>query len=88
MDGLIISDPGILEIARRIAPRIPVHLSTQAGVTNWRSARFWQERGCRRIILARELSLKEIREIHEKADVELEVFAVSYTHLDVYKRQV
>ncbi len=46
VDGLIISDPGILEIARRIAPpRIPVHLSTQAGVTNWRSARFWQERG-------------------------------------------
>ncbi|NLZ27333.1 MAG: U32 family peptidase, partial [Firmicutes bacterium] len=74
VDALIISDPGILQIAQRIAPQVPVHLSTQAGVTNRESARFWQERGCRRLILARELSLKEIREIRKKVDAELEVF--------------
>ena len=74
VDALIISDPGILQLAQRIAPQVPVHLSTQAGVTNRESARFWKERGCRRLILARELSLEEIREIRKKVDVELEVF--------------
>lgn len=72
--GLIISDPGILSVAREAAPNIPYHLSTQAGVTNWRSAAFWRDQGFKRIVPARELTLEEIRDIRDKADVELEVF--------------
>jgi len=74
VDGLIISDPGIYEIARQMAPHIPAHLSTQAGVTNWRSAYFWQQQGFKRIVPARELTLSEIKQIKDNTDVELEVF--------------
>lgn len=74
VDSLIISDPGLWALARELTPGIPVHLSTQAGVTNWRSALFWKNQGVKRINLARELSLNEIREIREKVPVELELF--------------
>lgn len=74
IDGLIISDPGIMAIACEETPNIPFHLSTQAGVTNWRSAAFWREQGFKRIVPARELTLQEIREITDKTDAELEVF--------------
>ncbi len=74
IDGLIISDPGLLTIAQDMAPEIPYHLSTQAGVTNWRSAAFWQKQGFRRIVTARELTLEEIKEIKDRTSVELEVF--------------
>ena len=74
VDGLIISDPGILCYARKIVPTLPVHLSTQANVTNHASASFWLNQGAGRLNLARELSLKEIREIREKVTGELEIF--------------
>lgn len=73
-DGLIVSDPGILSIARRVAPALPLHLSTQANVTNTASARFWAEQGVGRLNLARELGLEEIREMREATGIELEVF--------------
>lgn len=73
-DALIISDPGIVQIAKKIVPHIPVHLSTQANTTNWASARFWKDQGVKRICLARELSLQEIIEIREKTDMEIELF--------------
>lgn len=60
IDGLIIADPGILQRARQVAPDLPVHLSTQANVTNTESARFWHQHGVARLNLARELSLAEI----------------------------
>lgn len=63
MDGYIISDPGVLEIIKATIPEAHVHLSTQANTTNYRSAGFWAKRGVSRIILARELSLKEIRKL-------------------------
>ncbi len=63
VDGLIISDPGILSIAHTTVPDLPVHLSTQANVTNHASADFWLKHGAMRLNLARELSLKEIRQI-------------------------
>jgi U32 family peptidase len=73
--GLIISDPGIIRMAKKYAPRIPIHLSTQANATNVEAVKFWKEQGIKRIILARELSLKEIKEIREAVpDIELEVF--------------
>jgi U32 family peptidase len=74
VDALIISDPGVLILARRYAPRIPVHLSTQANTTNSLSIGFWQNQGVCRVNLARELSLREIEAIAEKAGIELEVF--------------
>jgi putative protease len=74
-DGLIISDPGILRLIKQVLPKIPIHLSTQANVTNKEAAKFWFEQGVKRIILARELSLKEIKEIKKAVpQLELEVF--------------
>lgn len=74
VDALIISDPGIFSISREVVPELPVHLSTQANTTNWASAEFWKRQGFERLVLARELSLEEIRQIHERVDVELETF--------------
>lgn len=74
VDAFIVSDPGVLVTAKQIAPNIPIHLSTQASNTNWLAARFWVEQGVARIILARELSMEEIREIRNKVAAELEVF--------------
>ncbi len=72
--GLIISDPGVLRLARKIAPEIPVHISTQANVTNLESLLFWQEQGANRVNLARELSLAEIKHIAKNSKIETEVF--------------
>lgn len=74
IDGLIISDPGVLRLASVYAPHIPVTISTQANVTNYESAAVFKELGASRIVLARELSLEEIREIKEKVAVEIEIF--------------
>ncbi|MDI6743387.1 MAG: U32 family peptidase [Smithella sp.] len=75
IDALIVSEPGMLEVARSFAPHLPLHLSTQANTTNIDAVRFWQKQGVRRIILARELNLKEIGEIAAAVpDMELEIF--------------
>jgi putative protease len=74
VDALIIADPGILRRARICVPEIPVHLSTQANVTNAESAIFWFEQGASRLNLARELSLEEITEVRGKVQGELEIF--------------
>jgi putative protease len=74
-DAVIVSDPGVLSIVREINPEMPIHISTQANVTNYLSARFWQQQGATRIISARELSLKELSFIHKKLpELELEAF--------------
>jgi U32 family peptidase len=73
-DAVIISDPGLFMMFRGKAPAIDIHISTQANVTNVESARFWERMGARRIILARELSVEEIREIAAGSDIELEAF--------------
>jgi putative protease len=65
-DAVIISDPGVIALAKKNLKGIDIHLSTQANCTNWQAAKFWQKQGIKRIILARELSLKEISEIHKK----------------------
>lgn len=74
VDGLIISDPGILAVARRTVPQLPIHLSTQANVTNLESVRFWVGQGVKRLNLARELSLAEITQIRQATEAELEIF--------------
>ncbi len=73
-DAILVADPGVFRTARKIVPELPVHISTQANTTNWQSALFWQEQGASRIVLARELSLSEIREIRQRVSLELECF--------------
>ncbi|MBF0201242.1 MAG: U32 family peptidase [Desulfamplus sp.] len=73
-DAVIIADPGIIILAQRIIPHIPIHLSTQANTTNINAVRFWQDQGISRINAARELSLSEIKEIVESTSIEIETF--------------
>lgn len=75
-DALIISDPGIFTIAKEICPEIDIHISTQANNTNYGTFLFWQKMGATRVVTARELSLKEIKEIRAKIpdDFEIETF--------------
>ena len=72
-DALIISDPGVFAIARRVCPEIDIHISTQANNTNYGTYRFWWELGARRVVSARELSLAEIREIRDRIPEEMEI---------------
>jgi len=76
VDAIILSDPGVLSLVKKIAPDMEIHLSTQANNINWMSANFWHKQGVKRIILARELSFNEIKEIREKTppSLELEIF--------------
>ena len=75
VDAVIISDPGIIVIAKEVLTRAEIHLSTQANATNKYSVKFWADMGCSRIVLARELSISEIKEIKEYiGDTELEAF--------------
>lgn len=75
IDAIILSDPGIFSIVKEVAPNIDIHISTQANNVNYKSALFWHNLGAKRIILARELSLKEIKEIREKTPKTLELEA-------------
>lgn len=73
-DGVLVSDMGVLRLARRVAPSLPVHISTQANTLNAEAVRFYGELGVKRVVLARELSLSEIAEIRAACETELEVF--------------
>ena len=74
-DGVLVSDAGVLRLARRVSPDLPVHISTQANTLNGEAVKFWQEAGAVRVVLAREVSLAEIAEIHAACpDMELEAF--------------
>jgi len=74
VDGLLVADLGVFMLAREVVPELPLHVSTQANNTNWRTVCAWQKLGAQRVVLARELSLAEIREIRAHTDVELEMF--------------
>ena len=75
-DALIISDPGVFQIAKEICPEIDVHISTQANNTNYRTYCFWHTLGARRVVSARELSIEEIKELRANIpdDLEIETF--------------
>lgn len=75
-DALIVADPGMFMLAKEICPEIDIHVSTQANNTNYMTYLFWYRLGAKRVVCARELSLKEIREIREKIpeDMEIESF--------------
>ena len=75
-DALIIADPAIFMIAKEVCPEIERHISTQANNTNYGTFKFWYEQGAKRVVTARELSLKEIKEIRENIpeDMDIETF--------------
>ena len=72
-DALIIADPAIFEMAKEICPEIERHISTQANNTNYGTYRFWGKQGAKRVVSARELSLREIKEIRERIPEEMEI---------------
>lgn len=76
VDAILVSDPGLIMVARDVVPELDIHLSTQANNVNYLTCIFWHKMGVKRIVLARELSLKEIKEIREKLPetCELEAF--------------
>lgn len=74
VNAVIVSDPGIFLTVREIAPHIPIHLSTQANTTNAKSVEFWHQQGMKRAVLARELTLGEIKEITSNSPIQTEVF--------------
>ena len=74
-DAVLISDPGVLEIIKEKLPKVEIHLSTQANATNWRAVKFWADQKITRVVLAREVTLDEIKEIKKNVpNVELEYF--------------
>lgn len=75
IDGIIASDPGIINLVKKYLPKVDIHLSTQANATNFEAVKFWRDLGVKRIILAREVTLQEIEEIGKKVKgIELEYF--------------
>ena len=73
-DAILVSDLGVFSIARETVPELPVHISTQANTVNYAATNAWARLGAERVVLAREASLAEIREIRRRSDVELEMF--------------
>lgn len=78
VDGAIISDEGVFRRARMVAPKLPIHISTQASATNSETILFWYDLGVKRIVLAREVGLDEIRAIRKKIPRELELEAFGH----------
>lgn len=76
VDAILVADPAIFAIAKEAAPKLEVHISTQANIVNWQAAKFWYDQGATRIVLARELSFNEIKGFKENLpeDCELEAF--------------
>lgn len=74
IDAVIVSDMALMEICSTEAPGLPIHLSTQASAANYETLNFWKDEGLERVVLAREVSMKEIKEMQEKVDVEIEAF--------------
>lgn len=75
VDAVLISDVGLVALCKEVAPSLTIHLSTQANTTNLLAVKFWQSMGVKRVVLARELGLEEIKQIHEAVpDMELEAF--------------
>lgn len=75
IDGAIISDTGLIYLAKSVSPNLKINLSTQANTLNYKTVEFWKNFGVNRVILARELSCEEISQIHQKVpDIEIETF--------------
>ncbi|MBM6823771.1 peptidase U32 family protein [Veillonella magna] len=74
VDAIIVADLGIFLLAKRVAPGLELHVSTQANTTNYLTTEFWKEQGATRVVVAREVSIKDIKTMRESADIEIEAF--------------
>lgn len=74
INAVIVSDPALIEICALEAPGLPIHLSTQASATNYETLEFWKNEGLERVVLAREVSMEEVRAIRAHTDIEIEAF--------------
>lgn len=75
VDAILVADPGIFQLARELVPNLPIHVSTQANTTNYMAVKFWQKAGATRVVMAREVSLQDVHEIHKNVPhIELEGF--------------
>ncbi|MBQ7515570.1 MAG: U32 family peptidase [Schwartzia sp.] len=74
VDAALVADLGVFSLAREEAPGLPLHVSTQANAVNWAAVEAWRRLGAARVVLAREMSLAEIREVRQRVPVELEMF--------------
>ena len=74
VDAIIVADLGIFLLAKRVAPGLELHVSTQANTTNYLTTEFWKEQGAARVVVAREVSIEDIKTMREKADIEIEAF--------------
>ncbi|WP_414052441.1 peptidase U32 family protein [Macrococcus animalis] len=72
--GIIVADPLIIETCKRVAPRLEIHLSTQQSLSNVKAVEYWKSEGLERVVLARETTAEEIKEMKEKIDIEIEAF--------------
>ncbi|MCO4782277.1 MAG: U32 family peptidase [Candidatus Cloacimonetes bacterium] len=74
IDAIIVTDPGVIDLAKEVAPKLELHLSTQANTLNYRACSFWKKQGVSRVILAREVSFKDIKKICAEDIVDIEIF--------------
>ncbi|WP_295255458.1 U32 family peptidase [Veillonella sp.] len=74
VDAIIVADLGIFLLAKRVAPNLECHVSTQANTTNYLTTEFWKEQGATRVVVAREVSIADIKTMKEAADIEIEAF--------------
>lgn len=74
VDAIIVADLGIFLLAKRVAPNLERHVSTQANTTNYLTTEFWKEQGATRVVVAREVSIADIKTMKEAADIEIEAF--------------
>lgn len=75
IDAFIVSDPGVIDLIQEVIPGAEIHLSTQANMTNYRTARFWHKMGVKRIVLARELTFDEIKTLRQEMPAEMDIEA-------------
>jgi putative protease len=74
ISAIIAADPAIITTAKLVAPKLEIHLSTQQSTMNWLTVEFWREEGIPRVVLAREVSMQDIKEIKQRVDIEIEAF--------------
>lgn len=76
IDAVILADPGVLTVVKKVIPNMDIHLNTQANTTNYASANFWYDQGVKRVIVSKELSFEEVSHIREKTPSNLEIEAL------------
>ena len=83
VDAIIASDGGVIEILKEYAPDVAIHVSTQANTISYHSANFWYKNGAQRVILGREMSKDQIKELiaHKAKDLEVEMFEIGRAHV-------